>query len=135
MVEDYIERQIDQLGKALRKWLSKIVTLREGGRELDSVANSIKTECDLDFAEVLRQNKNEVIGFLKKKGVAHKNLETIADLMLEFSKFESAAPDRKLRLNQSALEIFEYVETLDTTFSLNRQSKITALKKIIEHLV
>ena len=131
MVEDYIERQIDQLGKALRKWLSKIILLREQGKETNWVENSIQSELNLDFSEIILQDKADVIPFLQKRMI-DRNLEPIAEIMIELAKFGLADSDKANRLNRTALAILEYLEKTSVTFSLSRNAKIEELKKSIE---
>ena len=130
MVEDYIERQIDQLGKALRKWLSKIILLREQGKESHWVENSIQSELNLDFSEIILQDKADVIPFLQKRMI-DRNLEAVAEIMIELAKFDLADSDKAERRNRTALTILEYLEKTSATFSLSRKAKIEELKKSI----
>ncbi len=120
--EDYLTRQINQLGFVLKKILEKLTGTKgsDGLSETVSVVN-FKLDEQLDFdLEILDAIPDEnIIEFLMRKEVFnYGNLELFADILIKIDKEKYA---------KKALQIYNYVNKITATFSFERDFKIKEL--------
>jgi hypothetical protein len=120
--EDYLTKQINQLGFVLRKILEKLTGTKNNNElsEMVSVVN-FKLDEKLGFNfEVLDAISDEnIIEFLiQKEGFNHSNFELFADILIKIDK---------VRYAKKALQIYNYVNQITATFSFERDLKIKEL--------
>lgn len=130
MEKDFIKREIDQLGVALRKILSEIVGLKNSGnanQNIETSESTLKNELDIDIEKLKDFSKKALIHFLtKEKKLNLNNLNTLAEILMEISN-----KNKNPKTAQTTLRLFEYLEQSESTYSLERQQKIKTLKQII----
>lgn len=120
--EDFLTRQINQLGFVLKKILEKLTGTKSNDElsETVSVVNfKLNEQLDFDLGILETISDENLIEFLtQKEGFNHENLELFADILIKMDKEKYA---------KKALQIYNYVNRMTATFSLERDSKIKEL--------
>lgn len=101
IMEDYILREIDKIGKLIEALLQKAGILRRS-RAGEAVCETARTELaealDLDIDTLLA--REDFIGVLTREyGFSDENLEKFAELLFDFA---AASPDRTRRSGSPA---------------------------------
>jgi len=129
--QDYLKKQIDQLGKVLSELISNLFGQSITGRENEIIsiaAKTLKTEIGKDINELLEIPQDSFIERLKSlRNINDNNLNTLAELFfsIAFICFEN---ETKYKLFNSALTIYEYLDKIDSTYNLDRHFKIERIK-------
>ena len=121
IMEDYILREIDKIGKLIEALLQKAGILRRSGAG-EAVCETAWTELaealDLDIDTLLA--REDFIGVLiREYGFSDENLEKFAELLFDFA---AASPDRDatVRLACGITAIYRYLDEKKAPVSLNR---------------
>ena len=116
IMEDYILREIDKIGKLIEALLQKAGILRRSGAG-EAVCETAWTE----LAEALDLlAREDFIGVLiREYGFSDENLEKFAELLFDFA---AASPDRDatVRLACGITAIYRYLDEKKAPVSLNR---------------
>jgi hypothetical protein len=136
--EDYIKRQIDQLGRVLGKMLAGLTGLKTGGLAGDGIetaGRALKDELDLDIDDLVSIPADELVKILQtRRNMNSDNFEKLADILLllagEFENKMTSNPE-KLKLYKSSLAILRHVDETSSTYSLDRHEKIMKIKKML----
>jgi len=133
MVErDYMMRQIEQLSMALRRLLSKLLNLNDTGSDSVSVVNQhFSEELGIDLTRLSEIPDAQWIDTLQN--TMHfdpVNLEKVADLLMYVGENE-LFPDR-LSLYRKSMLIYRHLETVEKTYSLERNFNIQKLESLID---
>ncbi len=130
--------QIEQLGRALAMIFSKIQGFRNEGKVPESIeftSLSLKTELDLDMDELYAIPVGEfVFRLIAEKKVNYTNLELLADILLHISDdLYSNEPenDQSMNFYYKCLNVYNYLNERDLTYSFERQAKIERISGII----
>lgn len=131
MIEkDFIKREINQLGVALRKILSELIALKSNGnfnQGIEVSQSALKTELAIDLDRLKNRSSESLIQFLtKEKRLRNTDLETLAKILFEISKKEK---DEQSAL--TTLNILNHLDRTDRTYSLERQEMIDLLRQKI----
>lgn len=136
--EDYIKRQIDQLGRVLGKILAGLMGLKARGqasRGIESVSQDLKTELGLNIEDLtLIPTESFLATLLDTKKFSDSNFEQLAEIMYfiagELNVKNKDVSTMKL-LYERALVIFEILDQTSSTFSYDRHTKIEKIKKML----
>lgn len=125
---DYFKKQIDQLGRILGKILDDFLALKNTagvGEAVESVVESLNTKLDLSLATLENVPHAEIVDrLISAHSFNNNDLELFADILLRTA--EQRLHDNQWRkLMGHALVIFQHLETVDSTFSLERRYKST----------
>lgn len=132
---DYLLQEIEKIGILLRMILNKI-TLR-GENNAISLENQFEEEKELlineigfNIDEFLSLETSEIEDYLSKfSGVRGSNIELLADVLKEIGmKGENKMSKAYLK---KALKLYEQCNSLDKTYSFDRESKIEEIKNIL----
>ncbi len=136
--EDYIKRQIDQLGRVLGKILDGLMGLRARGRVsqgIESVSQDLKTELDLNLEDLaLIPTESFLNTLLETKKFSDNSFEQLAEIMyLIAGELNDKNKDvsKMKQLYERALIIFEILDKTSSTYSFDRHSKIEIIKKML----
>jgi hypothetical protein len=133
--EDYIKRQIDQIGRVLGKILSDLIGLKARGQmgdgiELTSLA--LKKELDLDIGSLTSVPTEEFINTLKViRTMNDDSLEMLADIFLliaEEPMITDADNENRIKLFERSLTIYEHLDRTSSIYSFDRHIKIEKIK-------
>ena len=136
--EDYIKRQIDQLGRVLGKILADLMGLkarRQASLEIESVSQALKTELGLTIDDLtLIPTDSFLTTLLDTKKFSDNNFEQLAEIMFliaEELNIKNTDVGKMKQLYERALIIFEILDKTSTTYSFDRHSKIEKIKKVL----
>jgi hypothetical protein len=133
--EDYLKRQIDQLGKVLARILSD---LKRNGFEgkasirIEEINQELKKELNLDlfrFPGISDDQLVDIIDETRKNRL--ENLDKLAEIFYELaSNLASEEYDKGfiLSLYAKSLCLNEYIHERGTVFSFERQSRINEIR-------
>jgi hypothetical protein len=128
--EDFIEKEIQKLGKVLIELMSFILkkpNYESNESIFQSVNKTLVDEIKYSAEDLILLNIEELI---KIKGLNPDNMELLAGLLIEIG--ENADRENKKKYFNQALVILNHVDLEGNTFSLERFSKIEKLKKSLE---
>ncbi|MDA0783860.1 MAG: hypothetical protein O2814_04860 [Bacteroidetes bacterium] len=126
---DYLKKQIDQLGQVLAKLFSDLLRLKNGGQinaGLEITDQTLKNELDYDVHDLLDFPTDNFIDTLTtQKGLTNENLDKLAEILLLIA--DNREDDNK-KLFEKCLIIYEYLEKVDSIYSLDRYWKMKRIK-------
>jgi hypothetical protein len=132
--EDYLLKQIDQLGQVLARLIGSILGLKNQGKETEIVSlvdKTLKNELDIDLSRLISIPKGRLIETIKQnKEISNENLDRLADILTEIANVEQNKVIQNLYF-EHILEIYKYVEKNDKTYSLERYQKMERIKNEI----
>lgn len=136
--EDYLKRQIDQFGQVLGKILADLTGLKTTGlisEGIEAVDKELKKELGLNIDDLCSIPINNFINMLKEGNkLSNDNFEKLADILLllagepDPSKTDN---DKKNKLYERSLAIYEHLDRTTTTYSFDRHSKIERIKNAL----
>jgi hypothetical protein len=136
--EDYIKRQIDQLGRALGKILADLMGLKARGQVnngIESADQSIKNASGLNLDDLTSIPADRLIGALHDdRRWSVDNFEKLADILLFLAEEANSGdldPDKKIKLSAKALILYEHVDVTSSTYSFDRHLKMEKIKKAV----
>ena len=136
---DYLMRQIQQLTQALNRILVQVLKLKKSGSatEIINFTNEkLKENHDTDIEEISSLINSKGLAYLKTdKNFDNENLNILADIFYELAQrcFEdSNTHQQSLKTYSQSLAIYEFIETDEKTYSIDRNVKITKIKDILE---
>jgi hypothetical protein len=125
--EDYIKRQIDQLGYVLGKILSGLLGFKTQGRLNDGigmVSPILKKELDMNLEELISIPADVFIQTLTgNKKLNNDSLNCLAEILFLLSENpEKSDPNGDImrELKRKALLIYEHVEETSSTYSYDQ---------------
>jgi hypothetical protein len=130
---DYVQRQIEQLGRVLGKIFSDLLGLKSQGKVsngMEITSQVLKDELDIDIKNLTDLPIEEFISKLKSdKSFSNENLEKLANLF-SFIADNSTNNILKKLLYEKSLAVLTHLEDIERIYSFERQSKIERLKQI-----
>jgi hypothetical protein len=136
--EDWLIRQINQLGRVLGKILADLLGLKTQGQigeGIEAAKQALKNELDLNIDDLISIPTEQFIKTLQVgKKLSDDDFDKLADIFLliaeELDK-SGADDDKKEKLYEKALTIYEYVDKTGSTYSFDRHSKIEKIKSAL----
>lgn len=129
--QDYLKRQIDQIGRIIGKILTDFIGLKNKGQINDGIEltnQALKSELDLDMDELINLTQDQFISTLIKKNLTNESLNKFAEILLLIADNRKENPKE---LREKCIAIYEYLEKVDTIYSLDRQWKIERLRNML----
>ena len=140
--EDWFMRQINLLGRVLGKVLADLLGLKAQGRVEEGIEAAEKTlisELNLNIDELLSIPTDHFIKTLQEgENFSDDNLDALAEIFFligeELDRTGTDA-DKKSRLFERSLTIYEYVDKAGSTYSVERHAKIELLKSLLYKMI
>ncbi len=131
--EDFIKKQIDQLGQVLEKLLADLMGLKSRGQihEGVEITNTILREhLDLPIDELITLSADELIVKLQAKRLSNDNWNMFADILFQLAEQFEAMKDNetKKKLYEKALMMYEYLDENNSTYSFQRHTIMEKIK-------
>lgn len=127
--QDYLKKQIDQLGQVLAKIFSDLLGLKNSGQintGLEITNQTLKNELDFDIQDLLDiPTDNFIHTITTQKNLTNGNLDKLAEILLLIA--DNRQDDNK-RLYEKCLTIYEYLEKVENIYTLDRQWKLKRIK-------
>ena len=131
--KDYLVRQIDQLGSILGKILYDLLGLKIEDKLHLGVTNTqfqLKKALGIvDFTNIPSEDFLETIQ--EKNTLSNDSLETLADIMFLLAEevaYRKECSDEMHKLFERSHIIYQYLENIESTYSLNRHYKMDKIK-------
>lgn len=126
---DYLKKQIDQFGQVLAKIFSDLLGLKNSGQintGIEITSQALKNELDIDIQALLDIPTDNFIDTLtSQKNLTNDNLDKLAEILLLIA--DNRQGDN-IRLYEKCLTIYEYLESVENIYSLDRQWKMKRIK-------
>lgn len=132
--KDFLQRQIEELGKFIRLLIEKIWKKNAGSDELEAEMAALNTEfvenCGFDIQLLVTENIDLLIEKIKSdQTYNHENVDLLADFMCELAdRYPQSALSTQSILRANALTLYQYSDETFRTFSFERQLKISKLE-------
>jgi hypothetical protein len=140
--EDWFMRQINLLGRVLGKILADLLGLKAQGRVAEGIEAAEQTlisELNLNIDELLSIPTDHFIKTLQEgENFSDDNLDALAEiffLMAEELDRTGADADKKNKLFERSLTIYEYVDKAGSTYSVERHAKIELIKSLLYKMI
>ncbi|OFX34498.1 MAG: hypothetical protein A2X08_10335 [Bacteroidetes bacterium GWA2_32_17] len=133
--KDFLLREIEKIGTLLRMILNSFTGKNENITisnkcQFEKTKELLFNEIDFDFEKFLSfdisSSKDYILQF---NGINTDNLELLAEIILQFSINEKS--EKRKTYLEKALQIYELCNLTDKTFSFERESNITKIKKLL----
>jgi hypothetical protein len=131
--KDYLLREIEKIGVMLRGIAERILGMKQAFRETPvqrfaAARELLITQSGIDLDELMSSDPGQFPRLLpKEKGFNADNLETLAAILIELGQDEKETK----KCTQKAIELLEYIDLSEKSFSLARQEKIEAIRKLL----
>lgn len=130
--QDYLKRQIDQIGRILGQILTDLAGFKNKGQINDGIEltnQTLKNELDINITELAEIRNEDFITTLKsKKNLTNENIGMFAEILLLVAE---SSHDVNRSLYEKCLIIYEYLEKEENVYSLDRQWKIKRIKNVL----
>lgn len=133
---DIIQQQIEQLGRALGKIITRFLGLKSQGKVAlgFEIANQqFNQELDLDIDQLLEMDKEVLTDYMKDKPFTSNHLEEIANYMETIGEHQSDTA-AKTNAYGCALNLMELANEKSKVFDMNRQFKLNLIEQKIKDL-
>lgn len=130
--KDYILREIEKISILLRAIINKLIGNRENlavsiGDQFSVTREMLLTEGGFDLETLLKNSESENESLFQKAiGFDSENIELLADLLVMLEA--EPGSNKELLFKKKALELYEYIDLRDKTFSFERNTKIRNIK-------
>lgn len=137
--QDYLMRQIQQLTQVLNRILVQVLKLKKADTpsEIVNFTNEkLKETLDTDIEELSSIIDSKGLTYLKKeKNFDNENLNILADIYYELAEHcfeDSNTHQQSLKMYSQSLLIYEFIETDEKTYSIDRNFKITKINYLLK---
>ncbi|WP_108870216.1 hypothetical protein [Aquimarina aquimarini] len=124
-VEDWLSREVKKITQFLVNLLSKATEITTSNKEesVTIITNKLEEELELSLEEVCNMDKMLLITTLKKRNFDLQHIELLGDVLAELC-FKKTTLQNTC---QKANELYEYVQSNTTTYSIELNQKIERL--------
>jgi len=131
--QDYLIRQIDQLGSILGKILYDLLGLKiENKLHLGVSTTQIQLKKALGISNFTSIPSEDFLEIIQEKNIlSNDSLETLADILFILAEeiaYKEDRADEMHKLFERAHIIYQYLENIESTYSLNRHYKMDKIR-------
>jgi hypothetical protein len=113
---DYLMKQFDSIGEALKKLLSKILLLKEGESsdiQIAEIGDLMRSAIGLDLDDVAGLTNEAFLADLLEKRVSADDLSEVVNILVELAKVKDDLPDEydSKQLLSKSLFLGDYLTT------------------------
>ena len=136
--EDWLIRQINQLGRVLGKILADLIGLKTQGQigeGIEAAEQTLNNELGLNIDDLTSSPTEQFIKTLQEgKKLSDDNFDKLADIFFLFAEEldERGTDNEKMKkLYERSLTIYEYLDKTGSTYSFDRHFKIDKIKNVL----
>jgi hypothetical protein len=136
--EDFIKRQIDQLGRVLGKILNALLGFKARGQISEGIEvadHSLKKELGLNTDDLISiPTKSFITTLLEVRRFNDNNFDELAEILFliaEELNVNNTETEKMKKLYERSLIIYELLDKTSSTYSFDRHSKIEKIKKVL----
>ena len=134
---DFLEDQIEQIGKFLGKILSDFFMLKSIGEVTQGIEISrqtLQSKLDIDVEKIIFFNKKELEEYVRNRKLTESHLELLSEYFKELAlakiKIDKSDPDLCLH---KAIELLDIADEISKTMSFIRINKKDKIKNMLQH--
>jgi len=133
--KDYLLREVEKIGLLLKLIFNKFTSKGENyaitiENQFEKAKELLLKEVGFDIDLFLSLNKSDIEQYLSAfTGIRGSNIELLADVLKEMG-MKTKSEKSKIYLDK-ALKLYELCNSLDKTFSFDRENKISEIKKTL----
>ena len=130
--KDYLQRKIDELGKALAKILAELKTLKEqqqADEVIEATLIELLEQVNIDLEAALTTPNEELLkSLVRDKEYSNEQLKYLADIIYEYATYTNDDANRREGL-QKALTLYEHIVATETeTLHFEMLQRIKGIK-------
>jgi hypothetical protein len=128
-------REIEKIAIMLRYILGKLTGNKENSaisveRQFEETNELLFKEINFDLDSFLKQNESDSKEYISHlKGNSSENLELLADVIYHLGL--NAKREYRIVYLEKALQVYEFCNLTDKTYSLDREARINKIKLLI----
>jgi hypothetical protein len=138
---DYLKKKIDKLARVLAKMFGDLLALKNQGRIAEGIEmtnNALQKEISMNIDDLLAIETNSLVNTLQtEKSFDAEHFEPLANILFLMADdlWENDPENKKSDdLHDRCLRLYEYLNQIDSTYSLERHIKIETIKRRMEVL-
>lgn len=134
--EDYLLREIEKAGVALRAILKRLMSGREdlsvpAGKSFEETSGMLLDGIGIDMVRLLSMSPEESEAYVSSfRSLNSANMELLSDVLFRLRTGES--PEMTKSLLEKALLLLEMCNIHDRTYSFDRESRIGEIKSLLD---
>jgi len=137
-IRDLLQAQIEQMGQAIGKMISKFLGLKNAGKIEEAMLVSQSTmqeKLGLDFEILCNLEQAEFLLFFKDKPLSFQSLEMLSTYFYEVGLFKKANHPKEANLIlEKAIDLLTLADQVENSLSMERLGKRKEIEKaMIEH--
>lgn len=130
---DYLLRQIEIMTQTLVNLIRRLLGLKEINEEEAQQATDemLKDSLNLSITDILNTPLDEIVDLiLNHEGTHESNIDLFAEILVINAK-ASNKEQRKIKLLERALELYNWLDKKTGTFSIERHQKMNEIKNLL----
>ncbi len=130
---DYLLRQIELMTQAFVTLIRRLLGLKDIKEvEIQQTTDEVlKEQLDLSIEQILNTPIDETTELIiQQKGVHKTNLDLLAEILVINAKARQQT-EQRIQLLESALQLYEWLDNNDNTFSMERHKKMNEIRMLI----
>ena len=133
---DFIQEEIEKIGIFLKRTLSKLMNIKTetSSDDFESIENEFINNIDFDLKYFTTLKETEVENYLSSFKFSEESLEKIALIFIELSKSNSLTNSDKIARLSKAIEILNYADKLNSSFSIERNQQKNYIFELIQNI-
>ncbi len=133
---DYLMKQFDALGEALRKLLAKVSLFKESGAtdiQVAELSNVMKSGIGLNLHDIADLTNEAFLADLLEQKLKPADLSLVVNLLVELAKVKNGLPDQynSSQLLSKALFLGDYLTTNQNTAYFGTIMALDEAKKLL----
>ena len=131
---DYVEKQIDQLGKTLSEILAIFIKLKSEGKAIKGAQitqDLLMSTVEIDLSKLVQVNKLKLRAYIDEQDWDSKHLEQLVDLFYEYSQLPITDIAKVTLYAQTGINLLDIADELSDTFSFKRETMRSMLKEML----
>ncbi len=136
--EDYIEKHLNQMSRALGKVLFNAMGDSNEGQiklSVELLEQKIEEVLDLPFEKTIELNNDEFISeLINKRDFNEDNFQKLADLLFQLALMNQSQnnQEKSVRLFKKCLALYLQVDKTSTVFSFERNQRVKMINKLMK---
>ena len=135
-IRDLLQAQIEQMGQAIGKMISKFLGLKNDGKMEEAIQFSQTTmqeKLGLDFEKLVRLEKEKFRLFFKDKPYSAQSFEMLSTYFYEVGLYKKANGSKEAKMVlEKAIDLLKLADKVENSLSMERLAKREEIERIIE---
>ena len=135
-IRDLLQAQIEQMGQAIGKMISKFLGLKNDGKMEEAMTMTqakLLEELSLDFEKLYRSDQTDFKLFFQDKPYSAESLELLSTYFFEvgFYKLKQNPVDARLILQKSS-DLLTLADQVENSLSMERMAQKQSIEKLLQ---